>query len=64
MNNRTSFSVNRVIRGVVIGLPPTFFVLLHLHMIPKWRLPLQPSAGSATSTKCSVGSLPQAIPLP
>jgi hypothetical protein len=56
--------VNRVIRGVVIGLPPTFFVLLHLHMIPKWRLPLQPSAGSATSNKCSVGSLSQAIPLP
>lgn len=64
MNNGDLFNLNRVIRGVVLGLPPTFFVLLHVPMGPNSGLPLRPSVGSATPTLSPVGSLPQAMPPP
>lgn len=69
MDYGSSFSLNRVIRGVVLGLPATFFVLLHLPMGPHSGLPLRPTAGRAAVGRAipvlsPVGSLPRAMPPP
>jgi hypothetical protein len=69
MNNGESFSLNRVIRGVVLGLPPTFFVSLHFAMGPQSVLPLRPTAGEnalgrAIPVLSPVVSLPRAMTPP
>jgi hypothetical protein len=57
-------NMNRVIRGVVLGLPPTFFVLLHVPTGPNRGLPHGPAVDRAILTQATIGTLPPATPPP